>query len=92
MKKGKIEKILERVQGGGISIEDTVLQLKKEPFEDLEYAKIDHHRELRQGNAEDIFGEGKTPDQMLGIIEAMVKQGQKNILNYQIVCQRRREN
>lgn len=80
LKKGKIEKILERVQGGEISIEDAVLQLKKEPFEDLEYAKIDHHRELRQGNAEVIFGEGKTPDQVLGIIEAMVKQGQKNIL------------
>jgi len=78
--KGKIEKILERVQRGEISIEDAVLQLKKEPFEDLEYAKIDHHRELRQGNAEVIFGEGKTPEQMLGIIEAVVKQGQKNIL------------
>lgn len=78
--KGKIEKILERVQRGEISIEDAVLQLKKEPFEDLEYAKIDHHRELRQGNVEAIFGEGKTPEYMFGIIKAMVKQGQKNIL------------
>ncbi len=80
VRKGKIEKILEMVKKEEISVEEAVLQLKKQPFEDLEYAKIDHHRELRQGNAEVIFGEGKTPGQMLGIIEAMVRQGQKNIL------------
>lgn len=50
------------------------------PFEDIGYAKVDMHRKLRQGAAEVIYGEGKTPEQIIGIADAMLKNGQKTIL------------
>ncbi|MDC7286581.1 nickel pincer cofactor biosynthesis protein LarB [Blautia schinkii] len=80
MKKTDLIKILEKVKDDSLTIDEAVLQFKKEPFEDLGYAKVDYHRDLRQGNAEVIFGEGKTPGQMLGIIESMVKRQQECIL------------
>jgi len=47
--------------------------LSKEPFESLEFATIDHHRALRQGFPEVIYGEGKTPDQIVGIAERIAE-------------------
>ncbi len=76
----QIEEILEEVKNGTLSVEDAVLKLKKKPFEDIGYANIDYHREIRQGNAEVIYGAGKTPEQMIGIIDSMRKAGQENIL------------
>jgi len=72
--------ILEALSGGKISVDDALLQLKKEPFEDLGYAKVDHHRKMRQGAAEVIYGAGKTAHQMTGIITSMKEHGQKTIL------------
>ena len=66
-----IRKLLEGVGDGSVSIEDALLVLKKKPFEDLGYAKIDLHREVRQGVAEVIYGASKTPEQILGIVNAM---------------------
>lgn len=80
MKKSEIIKIMEMVKNDTLSIEEAVLKFKKDPFEDLGYAKVDYHRDLRQGNAEVIFGQGKTPGQMIGIIESMIKEEQKCIL------------
>ena len=74
------EEILREVKEGKMSVEEATLKLKKKPFEDIGYAKIDYHREIRQGNAEVIYGAGKTADQMLGIIKSMHDAGQKNIL------------
>ena len=54
-----------------ISVEEAELILKKAPFEDLGYAKVDFHRNLRQGEPEVIYGAGKTAEQMIGIVEAM---------------------
>ena len=54
--------------------------LKLEPFQDLGYAKVDHHRELRQGVAEVIYGAGKTPEQIIRIASAMRERGQKTVL------------
>ena len=48
-------------------VEQAALKLKEEPFEDLGFAKIDHHRAMRQGVAEVIYGEGKTPEQIFRI-------------------------
>ena len=45
-----------------MSVDDALLQLKLEPFQDLGYAKVDHHRGLRQGAQEVVYGAGKTPD------------------------------
>lgn len=75
-----IRKILESVREGSISIDDALLKLKKKPFEDIGYAKVDIHRKLRQGAAEVIYGAGKTSEQIIGIINTMLKNEQNTIL------------
>lgn len=80
MDKQDIYSILNQVAEGSVSVEDAVLRLKMQPFEDLGYAKIDSHRAIRQGIAEVIYGAGKTPEQINGIVSAMLGHGQKNIL------------
>lgn len=80
MEQDKILSLLRQVQQGELSPEKAVLELKMSPFEDLGYAKIDHHRELRQGVPEVIFGSGKTPEQIIGITSVMQKRGGENIL------------
>ena len=75
-----IRNILEGVSDGTVSIDEALLKLKMKPFEDIGYAKVDMHRKLRQGAAEVIYGVGKTPEQIIGIADAMLKNGQKTIL------------
>ena len=75
-----LRELLSRVQDGTTSVEDALLQLKKAPFEDIGYAKIDLHRAARQGTAEVINGAGKTPEQIIGISRSMRENGQKTIL------------
>ena len=75
-----IRNILEGVSDGTVSIDEALLKLKMKPFEDIGYAKVDMHRKLRQGAAEVIYGAGKTPEQIIGIADAMLKNGQKTIL------------
>lgn len=75
-----IRKLLEAVQSGQTSVDDALLQIKMSPFEDIGYAKVDLHRKVRQGAAEVIYGAGKTPAQIAGIIETMKKNGQERIL------------
>ncbi len=76
----EIREILEGVQRGEVSVEEAVLQLKKQPFEDIGYAKVDLHRKVRQGAGEVIYGAGKTPEQIVGILESMERNGQTNVL------------
>ena len=76
----EIRQILEAVQSGATDIEDALLKLKAGPFEDIGYAKVDLHRSVRQGFPEVIYGEGKTAEQIAGIIEVMMKNGQERIL------------
>ncbi len=76
----EIRKTLEALQRGEITVDDAMLAVKKEPFEDLGYAKIDLHRGIRQGAAEVIYGASKTAEQMIGIVEAMKNNGVKTIL------------
>ena len=73
-------KILEAVKDGSLTVDDAILKLKTEPFEDIGFAKVDLHRQLRQGMAEVIYGAGKTPEQIIGIIDTMKKNGQERIL------------
>lgn len=75
-----IRNILEGVSDGTVSIDEALMKLKMKPFEDIGYAKVDMHRKLRQGAAEVIYGAGKTPEQIIGIADAMLKNGQKTIL------------
>ena len=73
-------RILELVQSGGLTPEQALQRLKLQPMEDLGYAKIDHHRQIRQGAGEVIFGQGKTPAQIIGITERLIAAGAENIL------------
>lgn len=80
MDKHQIFDILQQVENGALSSADAMARLRMEPFEDLGYAKVDHHRSLRQGAAEVIYGAGKTPEQISGIVGAMRQAGQATVL------------
>ena len=66
-----LQALLEDVAGGRLAPADAVENLRHLPFEDLGFAKIDHHRELRKGYPETIFCEYKTPDQVVAITGRM---------------------
>lgn len=74
-----ITELLQAVKNGAMSIDCAVEQLRRLPFQHLECAHVDHHRELRQGMPEVIFGEGKTVEQIVRIMTAMKDSG-SNIL------------
>lgn len=76
----EIRRTLEALKNGELSVDDALLAIKKQPFEDIGYAKVDLHRGIRQGVAEVIYGAGKTWEQMAGIIETMQKSHVKRIL------------
>lgn len=75
-----ILQLLRQVAAGSVPPEEALSQLKREPFADLGYAKVDLHRGVRQGAAEVIYGAGKTPEQVAGIAAAMGERGCQNIL------------
>ena len=70
-----IRKLFEQVRKGAITPDDAVMRLRHLPFEDLGFAKVDHHRALRNGMPEVILGEGKTPAQTAGIFARLAKHG-----------------
>ncbi|MCL1958723.1 MAG: nickel pincer cofactor biosynthesis protein LarB [Spirochaetes bacterium] len=72
--------ILKKIREGAITPEEALSKFCTEPFEDLGYAKLDHHRELRKGVSEVIYSEGKSPEQITGIIAAMLDKGQRLIM------------
>lgn len=72
--------ILEKVKSGEISVDDALIKLKAEPFEELGYAKPDLHRAVRQGVPEVIYGEGKTPQQIIGITNTLLENGQTRVI------------
>lgn len=78
--KTELMHILNSVKNGSMTVDEAALKLKITPFEDIGYAKIDLHRKIRQGAAEVIYGAGKTAEQIAGITETMLKNGQTNIL------------
>jgi pyridinium-3,5-biscarboxylic acid mononucleotide synthase len=70
-----IRKLFEQVRAGKISPDNAVQRLRHLPFEDLGFAKVDHHRALRAGMPEVIFGQGKTPAQLAQIFFRLSKHG-----------------
>ena len=74
-----LRKLLEDVKCGTTNIDDALDSLKNLPYEDIEYANIDHHRQIRNGYPEVIYCEGKSDEHILGIIEKMVEK-KSNIL------------
>jgi len=67
MTEKKIRAVLDLVASGNLSTDGALDRLKHLPFEDLGFARLDHHRSLRRGLPEVIFGEGKSADQIAGI-------------------------
>jgi NCAIR mutase (PurE)-related protein len=82
MDQQELLKILESVRSGELPPIKAIERLKHLPFEDLGFAKLDHHRALRQGFAETVLGKGKTPQQVAEIVGAMLrkKDARHNIL------------
>ena len=72
--------LLDKVSKQEMSIDDAVLKLRKEPFVDMGYAKLDTHRGIRQGYAEVIYGEGKSTEQITEICNKMLEVEEKRIL------------
>ncbi len=70
-----IRKLFDQVRRGKITPDDAVERLRHLPFEDLGFAKVDHHRSLRMGMPEVIFGERKTPAQTAEIFQRLAEQG-----------------
>lgn len=82
----ELYEVLKQVAGGRLSVDDAMRLCREAPFaadggfEELGFAKLDHHRAIRQGIPEVIYGAGKTPVQIREISSAMAARGQKNVL------------
>ena len=74
------KQILQAVADGTMSVDDALLKLKMSPFEDIGFAKVDLHRNIRQGASEVIYGEGKTPEQISAILGTMKERGQERVI------------
>jgi pyridinium-3,5-biscarboxylic acid mononucleotide synthase len=75
MDRAQIEALLNEVRSGSVAVADALERLRHLPFEDLGFAKVDHHRALRTGMPEVIFAESKTPAQVAAIFARMAKAG-----------------
>jgi len=75
-----LKKLLESISKGEISIENALQQLKHLPFEDIGLACIDHHRGLRRGMSEVIFGEGKEAENIIAIMDRLIEQGESILI------------
>jgi NCAIR mutase (PurE)-related protein len=75
----RLRDLLARVQTGSTPVDDAFAELRQLPFADLGFAMVDHHRAIRQGVPEVILGEGKTPEQIVGIANELARMGQ-NVL------------
>jgi pyridinium-3,5-biscarboxylic acid mononucleotide synthase len=79
MNPDQLQRLLEGVRDGQTPVSDAMDALRHLPFEDLGFAKVDHHREMRHGMPEVILGQGKTADQVGSIAEALLKRS-RNVL------------
>ena len=79
MSEDQLRALLEDVRAGTTNIDDALTRVRHLPFEDLGFAKVDHHRALRHGMPEVVFGLGKTPDQIVAIAGALLARSE-NVL------------
>jgi NCAIR mutase (PurE)-related protein len=75
-----LHELLAAVREGSVSPEEAARRLETLPYEDLGFAKVDHHRALRRGFPEAVFGAGKTPEQIVAIVGRIVDRGQNVIV------------
>jgi pyridinium-3,5-biscarboxylic acid mononucleotide synthase len=76
----RVRELLEQVRDGGTSVASAMEALRHLPFEDLGFAKVDHHREMRHGMPEVILGQGKSADQVAGIAGALLARSRNLLL------------
>jgi len=80
MEKKKIIRLLAQVKAGKISVNDAFEQLRHLPYEDLGFAKVDHHRTVRTGFPEVVFCQGKSVEQIVAIFKALAKKNKQVLL------------
>ncbi|MDK2986237.1 MAG: pyridinium-3,5-biscarboxylic acid mononucleotide synthase [Clostridia bacterium] len=80
MNEKKLKELLTELKNGKIDVDDAFSILKNLPFEDLGFAKIDNHRQIRQGFPEVVYCEGKTKDHVVAIIKKLVEVSDNNVL------------
>ena len=73
MRPEEVKELLERLEGGSISIDDALLELRRTPIEDMGFARLDTHRELRQGLPEAIYAAGKTDREVVSIAQRLLE-------------------
>src|SRR5262249_46670456 len=79
MDQDQLRALFEQVQSGAVTIDAAITRMRHMPFEDLGFAKVDHHRALRHGMPEVIFAKGKTPEQVVAIAASLL-QTSSNVL------------
>src|SRR3954453_6924393 len=72
MDEGAVRRLLDAVRDGTLPADAAVAELRRLPFADLGFARVDHHRALRQGRAETVYGPGKTPEQCATIVAELL--------------------
>ena len=75
-----LKQLLEDVRNGSVPVDEALLKIKKEPFEDIDFAKVDLHRRSRQGTAEVIYGAGKSASRIEEIAGVMLDNGQHPVI------------
>src|SRR5437762_11736164 len=73
MDQGQLRSLFEQVRSGAVDLDTAMTRMRHMPFEDLGFAKVDHHRALRHGIPEVIFAKGKTPDQVIAIASSLLR-------------------
>jgi NCAIR mutase (PurE)-related protein len=80
MDEGAVRRLLDAVRDGTLSADDALAELRRLPYADLGFARVDHHRALRQGRAEAVYGPGKTPEQCAAIVAELLRDGESPVL------------
>src|SRR5215472_6931993 len=86
MDQDQLRALLEQVRGGQTDIEAALERMRHMPFEDLGFAKVDHHRALRHGIPEVVFAKGKTPEQVAAIAGCLLENA-RNVLITRASCE-----
>ena len=80
MDEAALSRLLEGVRSGAVHPDDAVAELRRLPFADLGFARVDHHRALRQGLPEAVYGPGKAPEQAAAIVAELLREGASPVL------------
>lgn len=76
----KLKKLLEDVRGGEVGVDSALEKLRQLPYEDLGFARVDHHRALRRGFPEVVLGEGKTIEQIIAVLKSLRRAGSSAVV------------